>query len=132
VSSTSTVSYQSSADDWATAEPVKSTLVQIDAAPPTVSLTGPSDGASIKRGTPVPLTASAVDAGTSPGAASGVTSVSYYLDGGTEIGTAAASPYRVMWKVPKSATGAHTLTATAVDAAGNATTSTGVQVTITR
>jgi hypothetical protein len=131
ISSTSTVKYQSSADSWATAEPVGSTLVRIDAAPPTVSVTSPSSGASVKRGSQVLLTASAADAGTSPGTASGVASVSYYLDGGTTIGTT-TSPYQLTWKVSKSLTGAHTLTAVAVDAAGNATTSAGIRVTITK
>ena len=130
MSSTSTVRYQSSTDNWATAEPVGSTLVRIDAAPPTVSLTSPSSGASIKRGSQVPLTVSAADTGTSPGTPSGLASVSYYLDGGTKIGTATASPYQFTWKVTGNVTGTHTLTATAVDAAGNATTSTGVRVTI--
>lgn len=132
VSSTSTVKYQSSADDWANAEPVKSTLVRIDAAPPTVSLTSPKDGASVKAGSQVQLNASAVDSGTSPGTASGVASVSYYLDGGTKIGTATASPYRVTWKVPRNMSGTHTLTGMATDAAGNRTTSSGVRVTVTR
>jgi hypothetical protein len=133
LSSTSTVRYQSSADNWARAETVKSRLVRIDAAAPTVSLTSPSAGASFKQTAQVSLTASAVDAGTSPGTPSGMTRVRYFLDGGTQIGTATASPYRVTWKVPRNlATGTHTLTARAFDAAGNVTTSAGVQVTITR
>ena len=132
MSSTSTVKYQSSADNWATAEPVQSTLVRIDAAPPTVSVTSPSNGSSAKAGTQVQLAASVSDAGTSPGPASGVASVSYYLDGGTRIGTATVSPYRVTWKVPKNMTGTHTLTGVAMDAAGNATTSAGVRVTVTK
>jgi len=133
VSSTSTVKYQSSTDNWATAEPVKSTVVRIDAAAPTVSLTSPSNGASFRQKARVSLTASAVDAGTSPGTPSGMARVRYFLDGATEIGTATASPYRVTWTVPRNlAPGTHTLTARAFDAAGNVTTSAGVQVTITR
>jgi hypothetical protein len=65
--------------------------------------------------------------------ASGMTRVRYFLDGGTEIGTATASPYRVTWTVPRNlAPGTHTLTARAFDVAGNVTTSAGVPVTITR
>ncbi len=131
--STSTVRYQSSADNWTRSETVKSRLVRIDAAAPTVSLTSPSSGDSFKQRARVSLTASAVDTGTSPGPASGMTRVRYFLDGGTQIGTATTSPYRVTWTVPRNLPpGTHTLTARAFDAAGNVTTSSGVQVTITR
>ncbi len=131
--STSTVRYQSSADNWTRSETVKSRLVRIDAAAPTVSLTSPSNGDSFKQRARVSLTASAVDTGTSPGPASGMTRVRYFLDGGTQIGTATTSPYRVTWTVPRNLPpGTHTLTARAFDAAGNVTTSAGVQVTITR
>lgn len=92
-----------------------------DTTPPTVTLTAPSDGATVS-GT-VHVTASASDN-------VGVVVVQFKLDGinlGSEQTTA---PYDLPWDTTTSANGAHTLTALARDAAGNTTTSTPVTVTV--
>src|SRR5207244_961125 len=93
--------------------------VTVDHAPPTVSITAPAAGAKVV-GT-VTVSASATDN-------VGVVGVQFKLDGanlGTEVTVA---PYSVSWNTATAA-GAHTLTAVARDAAGNATTSPAVSVT---
>jgi hypothetical protein len=132
---TATLRYRSSTTNFATAEAAKSTPVRIDAAPPTVTLTSPTAGATIRRGASVTLRATAADAATAPGAASGLTGVAFVLDGNTAapLTTDTTSPYQVTWPAPQNlALGAHTLTAVATDAAGNRTTSAAVAITVTR
>src|SRR5439155_7479002 len=93
-------------------------FVTVDNAPPTVSITAPAAGAKVV-GT-VTVSASATDN-------VGVVGVQFKLDGanlGTEVTVA---PYSVSWNTATAA-GAHTLTAVARDAAGNATTSPAVSV----
>jgi|GEM_PF-6503273 hypothetical protein len=92
-----------------------------DTTPPTVSVSSPSTGAAVS-GT-ITVSANASDN-------VGVVGVQFKLDGanlGTEVTT---SPYSVSWNTTTSANGAHTLTATARDAAGNTTTSSAVNVTV--
>jgi hypothetical protein len=60
-----------------------------------------------------------------------VARVAFY-DGAQLIGTDTTAPYQLSWNTRKVSLGQHTLTAIATDAAGNATTSTGVQVTVTK
>src|SRR5262249_58984312 len=68
-----------------------------------------------------PVTASAGDR-------SGDAGVPYFVDG-TAVGSqVTAAPYTYSWDTTKLANGTHTLTATATDAAGNATTSSAVSV----
>jgi hypothetical protein len=90
-----------------------------DTTPPTVSITAPTNGASITYGTTVTIIASASDN-------VGVTSVDFKVDG-TTIYTDTTSPYSTNWS--GFGLGAHTLTAVAHDAAGNTKTSSGVTVT---
>jgi hypothetical protein len=72
----------------------------------------------------VTVTASASDTG-----GSGVASVSFYADGKL-IATDTAAPYSASWNSKPAGKGAHTVTAIAKDAAGNATTSAPVTVTV--
>jgi hypothetical protein len=90
-----------------------------DISSPTVSFSSPTDEASVS-GT-VELRADARDD-------RGVVSVTYRVDG-TVIGTVATAPYVVSWSAASVASGIHTLTATAADAAGNVG-STSIQVTV--
>jgi hypothetical protein len=120
-SSTTTVKYRAW-DNAGNAEATKSQLVQIDATNPTVSITSPSNGATVAGN--VKISASAADAG------SGIAQVSYYVDG-VLIGTASSAPYMVPWNTKKSTRGQHLLTAVAQDRAGNTQTSAAVQVTVT-
>ncbi|MEI9912560.1 MAG: Ig-like domain-containing protein [Bacteroidota bacterium] len=92
----------------------------IDAVLPTVTITAPSAGNV--SGT-INVTANATDN-------VGVAGVQFLLDGvniGTEDITA---PYSVSWNTTTATNGSHSLTARARDAAGNATTSAGIAVTV--
>jgi hypothetical protein len=122
VAQTATVRFFST-DKAGNAEQVRSQLIQLDATAPTVSLTAPQSG-SYRRGI-LAIAATASDTG------SGVARVAFY-DGAQLIGTDTTAPYQLSWNTRKVSLGQHTLTAIATDAAGNATTSTGVQVTVTK
>ena len=92
-----------------------------DTTPPVVSLTAPGSGATVTGNVPVSATASDNV---------GVVGVRFLLDGvdlGAEDTTA---PYSVSWSTTTATNGPHTLTARARDAAGNATTSSAVSVTV--
>jgi len=91
-----------------------------DTIPPTVSINAPASGATIS-GT-VSVSANAADN-------IGVAGVQFRLDGANVGVELTAAPYAISWDTTGVANGAHTLTAIARDAAGNATTSTGVAVT---
>lgn len=91
-----------------------------DTTAPTVSISEPSDGATVS-GT-VSITANASDD-------VGVTEVRF-LHGTTLIGTDTTDPYGISWDTTIVVDGEHTLTAVAVDAASNTTTSEAVTVTV--
>jgi hypothetical protein len=59
----------------------------------------------------------------------GVTQVEFFIDG-TSIGTDSTAPYTMTWDTSTAAEGAHQVTATARDAAGNSATSSQVAVTV--
>ncbi len=81
-----------------------------DATPPVTALTAPASGATVSGS--VALSASATDN-------VGVAGVRFSADG-TDLGVEdAAPPYSLAWNTAAAADGAHTLTATARDAAGN-------------
>jgi hypothetical protein len=85
-------------------------------------MTAPASGATVS-GSSVTLSATASDN-------IGVAGVQFKLDG-TNLGAEdTASPYTITWDSTTTTNGSHTLTATARDAAGNTTTSTGVAVTV--
>ena len=130
VSQTTTVKYYS-IDNAANSESVKSQLIRIDAAAPTVSVTAPASGSSFAQGSKITVTASAVDLGTGSGAPSGIASVTFYLDGTTKLATDTTNPYSFFWNTAKSAKGTHKLTAVATDVSGNTTTSAAITVSIT-
>ena len=94
-----------------------------DTAPPTVSLTSPGSGANVS-GTSVTLAASASDDNPA-----GVHHVEFYA-GDEFAGHADASPFSFAWDSTAHPSGARQLTARAFDAAGNATTSSAVSVTL--
>jgi chitodextrinase len=97
------------------------TLPPPDTTPPTVSLSAPSNGATVSATTTV--SASASDN-------VGVAGVQFYLDGAALGAEDTASPYSTSWDTTKSVNGSHTLTAIARDAAGNKGTSAAVTVTV--
>jgi ethanolamine utilization microcompartment shell protein EutS len=93
---------------------------QADTTAPGVWMLAPAEGAQVQGA--VELSAAAADV-------VGVTRVEFY-DGATLVGTDTAAPYAVSWDASAAGAGAHTLTARAYDAAGNAGTSTAVNVTV--
>jgi glucose/arabinose dehydrogenase/PKD repeat protein len=91
-----------------------------DTTPPTVAISSPAGGALV-RGT-VTISATASDnSGT-------VASVQFFVDGAALGAPDTAAPFTASWTT--SGSGPHTLTARATDAAGNATTSAPVSVTV--
>ena len=92
-----------------------------DTAPPTVSITSPSSGSTVSN--TITVTASASDN-------VGVAGVQFKLDGSNLGGEDTSSPYSVSWNTTAASNGSHTLTARARDAAGNATTSSKVTVSV--
>jgi len=100
---------------------VPSGLPTGDVTPPSVSMTAPTAGLTVSGTTTVRATASDNV---------GVAGVQFAVDCVNLGSEATASPYSVAWNTSGSADGTHTVTATARDAAGNQTTSTGVAVTV--
>jgi chitodextrinase len=92
-----------------------------DTTAPTISLTTPTSGSTVS-GTTVTLSATASDN-------TGVSGVQFLLNGSNLGAEDTTSPYSITWDTTSATNGTHTLTATARDAAGNQTTSTGVTVT---
>jgi subtilisin family serine protease len=101
------------------ASPPVTVTTDNDFTAPVVSLTAPAPG--IKVTGSVLISANATDN-------LGVARVEFFVDG-TLIGTGTAAPYGVSWNSRSMASGSHTLTAKAYDAAGNIGTS--AQVTVT-
>lgn len=91
-----------------------------DTTPPTVSITSPAAGSTVSGS--ITVAASASDD-------VGISKVEFRVDGQLQA-TALASPYQWSWNTSTSGNGGHSLTATAHDAAGNATTSNPVSVTV--
>jgi hypothetical protein len=93
-----------------------------DAVPPSVSITSPSNGASVS-GT-INLTASASDD-------AGVAGVQFKRNTNTLIGSEdTGSPYSVSWDTTGVSDGSHTIIAVARDAAGNYATSSSITITV--
>jgi hypothetical protein len=96
--------------------------IVIDTTPPTVSMTAPTNGATV-TGT-ITVSANATDN-------VGVASVQFQLDGAS-LGSPQTGPgpsYSVTWNTATASNGTHTLSAIATDAAGNTATS-SVSVTV--
>ncbi len=91
-----------------------------DVTPPTISITSPAAGATLSGS--ATITASASDN-------VGVVSVTFAIDGST-VATDFGAPYAYAWNTSNASNGAHTLSATAQDAAGNQTVSPSVNVTV--
>jgi hypothetical protein len=89
---------------------------------PTVAITAPSAGSTVS-GAAVTVSATASDN-------VGVVGVQFKLDGGNLGAENTGLPYSISWSTTSVANGSHTLTAVARNAAGNATTSAGVTVTV--
>src|SRR5213594_3182950 len=92
-----------------------------DTTPPTVSISAPLGGATVSN--TVTVSAAAADN-------VGVVGVQFKLDGANLGAEDLVAPYSVSWNTTTVPNGAHTLRASARDAAGNATTSASISVTV--
>ena len=99
-----------------------STATAIDTTPPVVRITQPASGSAFSHSAGV--TVSATDN-------VGVTRVSIYIDN-VQVYSGTAAPYSFNWNTRKYATGSHTITANAWDAAGNVGHASAVGVTVTK
>ena len=97
------------------------TVNNVDATPPTVSITAPAGGATVAGAVAVNATAADNIA---------VVGVQFKLDGVNLGAEDTASPYTVSWNTTGGSNGSHSLTAVARDGAGNTTTSAAVTVTV--
>lgn len=95
----------------------------IDLTPPTVSLTSPANGATISAPGTVTVSATASDA------ASSVSKVEIYIDGGLKS-TLTSAPYNYSWSTSGVNLGAHTIQAKAYDAFNNVAASSTNTVTL--
>jgi hypothetical protein len=93
-----------------------------DATAPTVFIQAPAAGATVS-GNSVSVIATASDN-------AGVSGVQFRLDGKELNGEDTTAPYSTSWNTTAASDGSHALTAVARDAAGNATTSNPVSVTV--
>jgi hypothetical protein len=93
-----------------------------DTTAPTVTVTGPTNGAAIS-GSAVMLSATASDN-------VGVTGVQFQVDSANAGALLTTAPYSITWDSTTIANGSHVITAVAQDAAGNHATSQGVTVTV--
>src|SRR5207244_4247751 len=97
------------------------TVAPPDTTPPTVSITAPAAGSTVS-GT-VTVSASATDN-------VGVVGVQFKLDGANLGAEVTAAPYSLSWNTTLVASGSHSLTAMARDAAGNTAPAGAVSVTV--
>jgi hypothetical protein len=94
--------------------------VTVDNEAPTVSITSPAGGATVAGNVSIEASASA-----------DVTSVEFFVDGSSiGIDTDIAGGWSVLWQTSTATQAPHDLTAQALDAAGNSTTSPPVTVTV--
>ncbi len=119
-------------DNAGNKEGTKTRTIRIDAAGPTVAITAPANGATLRRTVTSVVAATAADVGTGTGAPSGMRRVRWYLDGSaTALRTDSSSPYSFNWRPGGTfALGTHTMVAIATDVAGNTTTSASITFTI--
>ena len=118
LSATTTINYRSY-DNVGNLEPDNSIQVQIDGTAPTVSLTAPAAGALLTG--PTTLSANASDN-------VAVGHVDFLVDGNV-VGTSNAAPYSFSWSSASVPDGSHTISARAVDTAGNSTTTSAITIT---
>ena len=89
--------------------------------PPSIQITGPSDGSTLSS--VVTLYAQAASG-------RGIANVTFFVDGTRIGGPVTAPPFMIAWDTTTSAEGAHVLTATAVDTAGMTATSAPINVSV--
>lgn len=96
----------------AASEPISSPITPApDITPPTVNITSPASGSTVRKGSTVNITANASDN-------VAVAKVEFYVAGSLRC-LVAAAPYSCSWNVPKQTRITYTITAKAYDSAGN-------------
>lgn len=96
----------------AASEPISSPITPApDITPPTVNITNPANGSTVRKSSTVDITASASDN-------AAVARVEFYVAGSLRCLDAAA-PYSCSWNVPKQPRITYTITAKAYDSNGN-------------
>jgi hypothetical protein len=103
-----------------TSDPVTVTVFN-DITPPTVTMTSPSSGATV-RGS-IAIAANATDN-------VGVAGVQFRLDGANLGAEDTTAPYSILWDTTTASNSSHALTAIARDAAGNLATAASVTITV--
>jgi hypothetical protein len=109
------------AGNVSTSAPVLVTVSNVDSTPPTVSMTTPANGASVRQ--TVAVSASAADN-------VAVAGVQFYLDGNPLGAEDTTVPYSVTWDTTTAADGSHTLSAVAWDTSGNRSVAPDPRVTV--
>ena len=120
-SHTLTAVAKDAAGNTTTSASVRVTVNNADTTPPTASITSPANNATVSSTVTVSATASDNV---------GVASVQLQVDGANVGSADTSSPYNFSWNTTSVSNASHTLTVVAKDAAGNATTSAGVKVTV--
>ena len=95
--------------------------ITLDATSPTITISSPTSGSTLSA--TVTISASATDS-------SGISGVSFKLDGASLGQEDATSPYELSWDTTTAAKGSHSLTAIVTDGAGNTTTSSPITLTV--
>lgn len=95
--------------------------VTVDNTAPTVTITNPTNGATVSA--TIDVSANAADV-------NGIASVQFRLDGANLGAADTVPPFSVSWATTGSSNGSHTLSAIATDAAGNQSTAANVSVTV--
>jgi hypothetical protein len=120
---TLTATARDAAGNTTTSAGISVTISNGDTTSPTVSITAPSNAATVS-GTTVAVTATANDN-------IAVVGVQFKIDGNNlQAEDMSGPPWAITWDTTLTPNGSHTLTAVARDAAGNSTTSTGISVTV--
>ena len=95
--------------------------ITLDSAAPTVTISSPTSGLTLSGSVTVSVTATD---------SSGITGVSFKLDGSILGQEDTTIPYELSWDTTTAAKGSHSFTATATDEAGNTVTSSAVIVSV--
>lgn len=98
-----------------TSQTVTVTINNPDTTAPTVTITSPTNGSTVAKGTTITIAATASDSGL---VTSGISKVLFYVNGSLSC-TDTTSPYSCSWKVGQKSGVTYTLKATAYDGAGN-------------
>lgn len=120
-SHTLTATARDAAGNTATATPVSVTVNNPDSINPSVSVTAPTGGSTVRR--TITVTASASDN-------VGIAGVQFLLDGLPLGAEDTSSPYSVAWDTSAARFGTHTLAARARDRAGNTTLASNISITV--